>query len=203
MGARHSLHLDLRRMNEHMRNVHERTGMNGEEFRMLQTVAAAKTGAKGAYEAIKLVRTQDNFRTESVFEAKVGLLKSCFFFQSEEEALVEDGGVWWAGKGKANPFCVEVLAIFKLAREICDRAGSTLVRQHAVRDAENQIHPKVFLPVQDRAATYYAKSVAHFVYFCSTMMWAGRPDHDMSAREILRSVLFQRHTGITQTFITR
>ena len=203
MGTRYSLHIDMRRMNEHMRTVHGRNGMNSEEFRNLQTVAASKTGAKGSYETIKVVRAQDDFRTESVFEAKMGLLKSCFFFQSEEEALVEEVAVWWTGKGTANPFFAEVLAIFKLAREMCDRPGSTHVRQHAVRDAANEIHPKVFLPVQARAATYYAKSVAHFVYFCSKMMWAGRPDHDMSATTILKSVLFQKHTGITQTFITR
>ena len=203
MGTRYSLHLGIRTMNEHMRNVHGHPGFNSEEFKVLQTVTASKTGAKGSYVAVKVVRSPDDFRNEHVFEAKVGLLKSCFFHQSEEEALVQEDAVWWTGKGTENPYFAQVLAIFELARQMCDRAGSTHVRQHAVRDAANEIHPKVFLPVQARAATYYAKSVAHFVYFCSKMMWAGRPEHDMSATEILKSVLFQRHTGITQTFITR
>lgn len=186
-----------------MRNVHKNCGFNVEEFKDLQTVAASKTGPKLSYVAVQVVRPPDDFRNEHVFEAKVGLLKSCFFHHSEEEALVQEHAVWWTGKGTENPYYTQVLAIFELARHMCDRPGSTHVRQHAVRDAANEIHPKVFLPVQARAATYYAKSVAHFVYFCSKVMWAGRPDHDMSATEILRSVLFQRHTGITQTFITR
>jgi hypothetical protein len=191
-------------MNEHLKNVHEHNGMNAQDFDLLPTVAAAKTGAKGSYEPIKVigVRTPDNFRTESVFEARVGLLKSCFFFEGEEEALLE-GAVWWDGKAKENPFFAEVLTMLTEARDMCNRAGSTLVRQHAVRDASNEIHAKVFLPVQERAARHYAKSVAHFLYFCSKMEWAGQPLHDMSAVSMMKSVLFEKHTGIAQTFITR
>ena len=203
MGSQYSLHLKIRTMNEHMRNVHDHVGFNGEQFKDLQTVAATKSGPKRSYVSVQVVRAPDDFRTESVFEGKVGLLKSCFYHTNEEQSLVEDKAVWWTGKGKDNPYFNQVLAILNAARDMCDRPGSTHVRQHAVRDAANEIHPKVFLPVQARAATYYAKSVAHFVYFCSKMMWAGRPDHDLSATQILKSVLFQRHTGITQTFITR
>lgn len=205
-GARHSLHVGIRRMNEHMLNIHGRTsGFNAEDFKVLPTVAASKTGTRGSYEAIQSivdVTTPDSFRTESVFEAKVGLLKSCFFFDGEEDALLE-GEVWWGGKAKENPFFPEVLAMLNEARDMCNRAGSTLVRQHAVRDASNEIHAKVWLPVQDRAARSYAKTVAHFLYFCSKMEWAGRPRHETSAVAMTKAVLFENHTGITQTFITR
>lgn len=203
VGSQFSLHLGIRTMNEHMKNVHVQVGFNSQQFQDLPTVAATKTGPKRSYVAVQVVRAPDDFRTESVFEGKVGLLKSCFFHQSEEQALVEDKAVWWTGKGKQNPYYTQVLAIFEAARNMCDRPGSTHVRQHAVRDAANEIHPKVFLPVQARAASYYAKSVAHFVYFCSKVRWDGRPEHDLSASEILKSVLFEKHTRITQTFITR
>ena len=89
MGTHYSLHLKIRTMNEHMRNVHKHCGFNVEEFKDLQTVAASKTGPKLSYVAVQVVRPTDDFRNEHVFEAKVGLLKSCFFHQSEEAALVQ------------------------------------------------------------------------------------------------------------------
>lgn len=192
-------------MNEHMRNVHAHGGFNSDQFKKLQTIAATKTGPKRSYVALQVVRAaaKDDFRTESVFEGKVGLMKSCVYHAGEEQSLLEEKSVWWTGKGKDNPFYNQVLAILDAARDMCDRPGSTHVRQHAVRDAANEIHPKVFLPVQARAASYYAKSVARFVYFCSKIKWDGRPDHDLSASAILKSVLFEKHKRITQTFITR
>lgn len=204
MGSQFSLHIDFRTMNEHLRNVHDpHVGFNRDQFKELQTVEGTKTGPKRSYVAVPVVRAPDDFRTESVFEGKVGLLKSCFYHTGEEQSLVEEKAVWWTGKGKDNPYFNQVLAILNAARDMCDRPGSTHVRQHAVRDAGNAISPKVFLPVQKRAASYYAKSVAHFIYFCSKVKWDGRPDHDLSASAILKSVLFEKHKRITQTFITR
>lgn len=200
IDAQHSLHCGVRRMNEHLKNIHQMQPMSSENFKSLPMVEASKTGSKGSYEVKRSEQQPDGFRSDSVFESRVQLLKSCVYFTGEEDSLTAGQGFF---QGTHNPFSEEILNIFIQAKEKCNQAGSTLVRQHAVRNAQNGICEKVFLPIEHKSAQCYARTVAHFVYFCSKVQWNGRPKDDFSALSILKHVLFQKHVGITQTFITR
>lgn len=201
-GSIGSLQSDLRRMNEHRKLIHEVVPLNKEQLDLLEQVPATKASQRKSWTEVKTV-VEDDFRSESLLESRLGLLKTCVFFQGQEEAL-ETGDFFWRGQD-SNPFIQEVIQIFERAETLCGRPGSSLVRQQAKRDAENNISAKVFMPVSRRKTlNRYAETVSHLVYFCTKATWTTNPQpKGFRAKEILKQVLFEENTKISQTFMTR
>lgn len=188
-------------MNEHRKLNHAAVPLNKEEFLVLEKVSATKAGKKMSWVEVKHVAA-DDFRSESQLESRLGLLKSCVFFEGEE-AEIENGSFFW-NEQEQNPFLDPVIKLLERAQVLCSRAGSTLVRQHMKRDVDNKINATVFMPISLKKTLHcYAGTIAQFVYFCTKATWTNGLRHFSCAQDLLKQVLFEEHTSITQTFITR
>ena len=91
-GADFSLQLEVRRMNEHIKASHIGHGtISREEFERLELVLGSKSGRHKSYVEHSnrpALILDSGFRSESLFESRVGLLKSCVFHDGEEEQCV-------------------------------------------------------------------------------------------------------------------
>ena len=146
-----------------------------------------------------------NFRNDSLFEAKVGLLKDGILFcEGEETRMGPEVGLLFP-KHPENPHHKAVLDFLLHADTLCSRMGSTHCRQQAMRDWEGNVSPKCFHPVQGKTAQGYAVTIAKFIFFCERADWSGRRvvDRNHTVIDVLRTVLFEPCVLITQTFITR
>ena len=175
--------------------------MNSDEFLALESVTASKSGKKRSWVESRQ-EIQDDFRSESNLESRLGLLNSCVFFDGEEKEL--ELGSFFLDPEQANPYMDGVLQVIERAEVLCRQPGSTLVRQHMRRDAENKISAKVFAPVAtSKVAIRYAATAAKLVYFCTKAKWLNGPRTFTDAKDILQQILFEEHTNISQTFMTR
>lgn len=73
-------------MNEHRKLIHEVVPLNKEQLDLLEQVPATKASQRKSWTEVKTV-VEDDFRSESLLESRLGLLKTCVFFQGQEEAL--------------------------------------------------------------------------------------------------------------------
>ncbi len=197
---------DLKRMNEHINRVHQASSLTREEFEALTYVTASKSGPHNSFREPQESSSEDDddFRTESVFEAKLGLLSSSLVISDGESLSVPRQSPFFANGSGINPYLKSTLELFERAHALCGRAGCTLVRQQAARNFEGKVTCKGFQPVTLKTAERYASNVAQFVYFCSKIEWdvigCWVPK---DAFECLLSALFERNRSISQTFITR
>ena len=196
-GADYSLQLEVRRMNEHIKASHIGHGtISKEEFERLELVLGSKSGRHKSYVEHSnrpALILDSEFRSESLFESRVGLLKSCVFHDGEEEQCVVNATFFSPEKEKnaaKEAFSAQVIAIFARADHLCKQIGSTSVRHQLLRTDENSVSAKVFHPVTRRTSVRYAINVIHslsllvicqnrakcqyiclqvteFVYFCS------------------------------------
>jgi len=189
-GADFSLQLEVRRMNEHIRASHIGHGtISKEEFERLDMVLGSKIGRHKSYVEHSnrpALILDSGFRSESLFESRVGLLKSCVFHDGEEEQCVVNATFFSPEKEKnaaKEAYSAQVIAIFARADHLCKQIGSTSVRHQLMRNDENSVSAKVFHPVTRRTSVRYAINVIHsqnrakcqyicsqvteFVYFCS------------------------------------
>lgn len=147
-------------MNEHIKRCHpERLRLSVEDFNKLETVSATQSGPKNSY--IELGATQlvqNDFRSESLLESRLGLLKSCIFHDQEEEACMVDSALFVKPDQKElwDTLFAGVLAMFARADFLCRQIGSTQVRHQMMRDEEGKVSAKVFHPVTPRTAHRYA-----------------------------------------------
>lgn len=181
--------------------------MRLEQFKQLKRVQATKTGLKRSWLQVTVTSTQpEDFRSSSLLECRLGLLKTCLFFQGEEESVAGAAvaASFFIGD-HVNPFRQGVEALFLRTARICRSAGSTLCRQQALRDGQGCVSSKVFDTVTPVTIRRYAASVADFVYFCSKSAWTS----DVSCfdfkdpESILAAALFEPLVSIKQTFMTR
>jgi hypothetical protein len=78
-------------MNEHRRRVHDAQGLTADEFSLLETCQASKNSKHSPFRAVAPIIDQEDFRHESLFEMRVGLLKfSTVFYDGEERAISMD-----------------------------------------------------------------------------------------------------------------
>jgi hypothetical protein len=141
-------------MNEHIRASHIGHGtISKEEFERLELVLGTKSGRHKSYvehsNRPPLI-SDSGFRSESLFESRVGLLKSCVFHDGEEEECLVNATL-----------SAQVIAIFARADHLCKQIGSTSVRHQLMRNDENSVSAKVFHPVTRRTCVRYATNVIH------------------------------------------
>jgi len=163
-GADYSLQTEVRRMNVHIKTFHsEESLISREEFEALDKVMATKSGIKKSFvEQCQQQKSDNGFRSESLFEARVGMLKSCFFYDGEEERCLVNVTFLCRDEEKnveKQQLHDSVIAMFARADALCKAIGSTMVRHQVMRNAENQVTPKVFHPVTKRTAHRYATHV--------------------------------------------
>lgn len=171
-GANFSLQQSLRRMNEHRRNGHSEQLITYEQFLTFETVAATQTGVKKSYvekRASTFKSLENDFRSESIFEATVGLLKTAIYFEREEEACVVEAALFVNSKDKHqkglwDQIFADVVQLFARADVLCRQAGSTLVRHQLMRNEQNVVSSKVFHPVTASTAKRYARHVSSLAF---------------------------------------
>lgn len=195
-------------MNEHIRRIHEGPNLTVEQFEKLETCQAWKPTEKSSFRAVagpeSSLEVGVDFRMESLFESKVGLLGSNVVFCEGEEARIgADCLRYFSNYQEPNPFLQPVVAFLKTANTLCSRVGSELCRQQAIRNHEGVTTSACFRPVQLACVHKYAANVAHFIYFATKCPW----DHDTEFKEdvpsILHAVFFEARRSIQQNYITR
>ncbi len=171
-GANFSLQLSLRRMNQHIRNCHAEQLITYEQFLNFETVGATQTGIKKSYvekRASPFKSLENDFRSESIFEATVGLLKTAIYFEREEEACVVEAALFVNSKDKHqkglwDQIFADVVQLFARADVLCRQAGSTMVRHQLMRNEQNVVSSKVFHPVTASTAKRYARHVSSLAF---------------------------------------
>ena len=206
-GQCSSLQKDLRRLNEHIKRSHQGaqplTSTEG-----LHTCQAVKSKANGAYLEVcdgPVISTEEDFRSESAFEMKIGFLKTDILLAEGERELLrsEFKMFFYQDTTKPNPWYDEVLAFLETGKALCNEAGASLCRQLCMRDSEGKCSHKSFSPVQKASLKKYASRVADLIWFATKCPWE-TPLPDLSSLlSILKSILFEPHLSIQQTFMTR
>ena len=206
-NAPSSLQKDLRRMNEHVKRAHEGarslTSTEG-----LESCQAAKTKSNRAYVEVHdgpVQSMQDDFRSESDMEMKVGFLKQdIVLFEGERELLRADfKAFFYQDTTKPNPWYGEVLAFLETGKGLCNKAGAALCRQLCMRNSEGKCSHKSFSPVQMATLKKYASHVADLIWFATKCPWESRSPDLSSITSILKSILFEPYISIQQTFMIK
>jgi hypothetical protein len=170
-------------MNEHIKTSHiGNQCISRDEFESLEMVVGTRSGRHKSYVehfSDTNMNWDSGFRSESIFEARVGLLKSCFFHEGEEEKCVVNATFFCREKEKDAAkalLTTQVIAIFARygsgrpmhqlyhhrlhrADHLCRQIGSTMVRHQLMRTGENTVSAKVFHPVTQTTAKRYATNV--------------------------------------------
>jgi hypothetical protein len=206
-GKTYSLQKELRRMNEHLKTVHDAAPISMATFLVLEVVNATNTGPHHSYVEIDVFdeATRD-FRSESDMEARVGLLSSSLLYLGKERDLKAEKNYFYKypADGIVNPFRAGVMEVFERAATLCTDSGSTHVRQQMMRDEKNIVGSKTFRLVKPKSHDRYATNVANFVYFCNKAPWdEGGKRTFATVQDCLLHVLTEEHKSISQTFITR
>jgi|LauGreDrversion4_2_1035121.scaffolds.fasta_scaffold392676_2 hypothetical protein len=191
-------------MNQHIQKIHGAPPITSDQFQSLESVMATKDGPKGSFVEVKEEIVAEDPRSESLFESRVGLLNSGLLYLGNERHMECDVSFFFKFEGKQNPYHQGVMDMFERASKICNTPGSTMVRQQMMRNADNLVTSKVFLPIFQKTLSKYAIQVANFVYFCNNSHWKGPGTrHFIDVQDCLFQVLTEPHTSISQTFITR
>ena len=190
-------------MNEHRKRFHDAQGLTADQFSLLETCQASKHSKHSPYHAVATTIDQEDFRHESLFEMRVGLLKfSTVFYDGEERAITMDCKKYF-NQQSPNPFYQQVLDFLETANSLCNSPGSDLVRQQAMRNAEGAVTVLTFRPVEKGTTKKYAHSVADLLFFATQCPW----DHDTfdltDVQSILASIFFERQRSIQHNFMTR
>ena len=135
-------------MNEHKRRIHDAQRLTPHEFLLLETCQATHHSKHSPYCAAVPTIQQEDFRHEILFEMRFGLLKfSTVFYEGEARAITMDCKRYF-NQARTNPFFEEVLEFLETARSLCNSAGSDLVCQQAMRNAEGAVTTLTFRPVE-------------------------------------------------------
>ena len=190
-------------MNEHRKRVHDAQGITADEFSLLETCQASKHAKHTPFRVVAPTIDQEDFRHESLFEMRVGLLKfSTIFYDGEERAMTMDCKKYF-NQESPNPFYQQVLEFLETARSLCNSPGSDLVRQQALRNAEGAVTVTTFRPVEQGTVKKYARSVAELIFFATKCPWDHNTFDLTDVLTILNSVFFERQRSIQHNFMTR
>jgi hypothetical protein len=194
-------------MNEHIRRVHDGFGLSMEDFEKLESCQGWKLSQKNSFRAVteSSVEVGVDFRMESMFESKVGLLRSSIVFCDGEEARIGSHCLgYFRNHKEANPFFQPVVQFLQTADTLCRRVGSDHCRQQALRDAEGNTSCACFRPVQLSTVHKYAATVAHLIYFATKCPWDYPVQSgDWDVPSALDAIFFEPHRSIQQNFVTR
>ena len=190
-------------MNEHRRRIHDAQRLTPDEFLLLETCQGTKHSKHSPYCAVVPTIEQDDFRHESLFEMRVGLLKfSTVFYEGEARVITMECKRFF-NRASTNPHFEAVLEFLETARSLCNSAGADLVRQQAMRNADGAVTTLTFRPVEASTEKKYARSVADLLYFATQCPW----DHDAvdltDVLSMLSSIFFERQRSIQHNFMTR
>lgn len=195
-------------MNEHRKRIHGVSVMTFEELQQLQTCQAWKPTEKSSFHSIAQtdasLLVEPDFRMESTFESKIGLLNSSIVFaQGEEKRIGTECLTYFNNHEAPNPYYDRVVTFLKTANTLCSRVGSDLCRQQAMRNAEGATTTLCFRPVQLQTLHKYAAIVASLVYFATKCPW----DYPISALadvpSIMHAIFFEPRISIQQSYMTK
>jgi hypothetical protein len=190
-------------MNEHRSRIHGAQRLNPDEFLLLETCQATKHSKHSPYCAVVPILEREDFRHESLFEMRVGLLKfSTVFYEGEARAITMDCKRFF-NQGRINPLYEEVLKFLETARSLCNSAGSDLLRQQAMRNAEGAVTTLTFRPVEASTTKKYAHSVADLIFFATQCPWDDKAVDLTNVVSILSCIFFERQRSIQHNFMTR
>ncbi len=172
----------------------------------LECCLAEKTKSNGAFIAVDdrpAKDVQEDFRTESAFEMKIGFLKQDIILATGELPSSDCKLYFFQDTALPNPWFEDALAFLQTGKDLCNGAGASLCRQLCMRNSEGNCSHKSFSPIQERAMKQYAWKVADLIWFATKCPWDTQ-HHDLSSfLSILKSILFEPHCSIQQTFMTR
>ena len=129
-------------MNGHRQSIHQAHCVTLEELQEFETCQATKCGPKQSYQEVPktfLTPVPEDFRSESKFEHKVGLLKWDSLFNEGEGVGMPDKSMFHCADDGVNPYFEEVVAYLGKAQQACRKPGCELLRQHMMRNAEGNI----------------------------------------------------------------
>lgn len=193
-------------MNGHRQSIHQAHCVTLEELQEFETCQATKCGPKQSYQEVPktfLTPVPEDFRSESKFEHKVGLLKWDSLFNEGEGVGMPDKSMFHCADDGVNPYFEEVVAYLGKAQQACRKPGCELLRQHMMRNAEGNISAKTFNVIQEASARHYAINIASVVYFAKKCPWDSSSQDLSSANSILHSLLFEPRVSISQTYMLR
>jgi hypothetical protein len=204
-NAPSSLQKDLRRINEHIKRSHKGaqtlTSTEG-----LECCLAGKPRSNSAFIAIDdspAKDVQEDFRSESTFEMKIGFLKQDIILATGELLPVDGKSFFYHDTALPNPWYDKTLAFLQTGKGLCNEAGASLCRQLCMRDSEGKCSHKSFAPVQMASLKKYASNVADLIWFATKCPWETLSPDLSSVTSILKSILFEPYTSIQQTFMIR
>ena len=205
-NAPFSLQKDIRRMNEHRASAHQASIISLEELQALETCEANKSGPKQSYKQVQVTivtPVDEGFRSESVLEHRVGLLKWDSLFKDGEGIGMPEKIMFHCVDDGVNPFFEEVVAYLGLGKQACRKKGCELLRQQAMRDEKGIVSTKSFHVIQDESARHYATNIASIVFFAKKCTWDSSSQVLTSARTTIHSLLFEPRVSISQTYMLR
>ena len=193
-------------MNEHRQSVHEASITSSEELQGFQTCLATKSGPKRSFQEVPttvFTPVVEDFRSEAIFEHKVGLLKWDSLFKEGEGVHVPLKSMFHCVEDGVNPYFEEVVTYLGLAKQACRERGCELLRQQMMRNEEGTIGAKSFNVIQEGSARHYAANIASVVFFAKTCPWDSSSQVLTTARTIIHSLLFEPRVAISQTYMLR
>jgi len=205
-NAHFSLQKDIRRMNQHRASAHQAPIISLEELQGFETCEANKSGPKKSYKQVQVTVVTpvvEDFRSESLLEHRVGLLKWDSLFNEGEGVGMPDKSMFHCVDDGVNPFFDEVVEYLGQAQRACRKPGCELLRQQAMRDEEGIVSAKSFHVIQEDSARHYATNIASVVFFANKCSWDSSSQVLTSARTIIHSLLFEPRVSISQTYMLR
>jgi hypothetical protein len=204
----YSLQIDLRRMNSHRANTHQTPSINSDELERFESCHADRSGPKNSYKEVSTTLahpTPEDFRSESIHEHRLGLLRYGCIFNDGESGRGYDISMFHVlgPKLEKNPYLEDVTAFLDYGNVACNKKGSHLLRQQMLRNAGGQISALTFRCVQPDALKTYAANVAKLVFFASRATWDTHSHTLTNTRTILHSLLFEPNIAISQTYMVR
>ena len=131
----HSMHKDVRRMNEHRHRLHDALlPITSEELGKYEQCLARKTGPRNSYEEVKVpsVPLIPDFRSQSVVEHKMGFVRFAQLFNDDEGQQQQSASEmlkFFHAAGGQNPYFDQVLELLNDAQALCRTTGCELLRQ--------------------------------------------------------------------------
>jgi hypothetical protein len=192
-------------MNEHRQSAHGASITSSEELQSFQTCLATKSGPRQSFQEVKVLLTPvvEDFRTESIFEHKVGLLKWDSLFNEGEGHNLPIKSMFHCVEDGINPYFEEVVTYLGLANQACRQRGCELLRQQMMRNEEGTTGAKSFKVIQEGSARHYAANIASVVFFAKKCPWDSSGQVLTNARTIIHSLLFEPRVAISQTYMLR
>jgi hypothetical protein len=195
-------------MNAHRKQSHQALPITNEDLNQHESCLATRSGPKKSYKDVATNEDQpliEDFRSESMLEHRLGLLKFGCLFKEGEQAQKFDKSVFHVigPDGMQNPYFEDVILFLEYAVQACNKGGSHLLRQQMLRNNEGLISANTFRCIQPVTLRQYAGNIAKLVFFSSKAAWDTKDHILTNVKTILHSLLFEPNVSISQTFMLR